>query len=266
MRRAMSLTVVLALLAFGAGAAQAHGRRARLQGTFAMRGTLTSVVDVYGEHPGQHVSRRWTFDPDCGALTCTRVTLKRRRSGKRILNVLVLRRRASGVYVGRGRFWVALRCTGRIVPHGGIATETIKVRVTASTMVGTTPFATAVRATYGNPARRNLTRCPGGIGHDAARYRGRRATALPGPPHAAFNSTSNLLTTTSGFTDQSQPGAGGGRIVSWSWNFGDPASADDTSTAPDPTHHFSKLGIYTVTLTVRDRYGQTATATARVLV
>jgi PKD repeat protein len=180
--------------------------------------------------------------------------------------VLILTRQAPGRYVGRGSFWVPLRCAGRVVRHGGRATETITVRITRTTMVGATRFATAVRATYNNPSRQNLTRCPGGIGHDAATYRGQLTSPLPGPPSASFTASPNPATTSATFTDDATPGRGGAPIVAWSWNFGDPSSAADTSPAPDPTHQYSTPGTYTVTLSVRDGYGQTATSSAQITV
>jgi hypothetical protein len=238
----------------------------RLEGRFNMRGTLTQVENVRGEHRGQHVERIWTFFPRCTFGACGRVTLRRRRSARRILDMVVLRRGARGLYVGMGRFWIALRCNGATVRHGGRATERITVRVTQTKLVGRTQLATGLRATYTNPSRENLTRCPGGIGHDAARYRGARAAPLPGPPTAAFTDTIDPLTATAAFTDRSQAGAGGPPIVSWSWNFGEPSSPDDAANERNPTHRYRFPGIYTVTLTIRDRYGQTATTTSRVTV
>jgi hypothetical protein len=231
-----------------------------------MRGRLTTVDHVYGEHHGQRVRRTWTFLPQCAAGGCQRVILIRQRSAQRIINVVVLTRRMPNLYVGTGRFWVALRCTGRIVKHGGLATETITVRITQSAIVGTTRFATAITATYNNPSRINLTRCPGGIGHDAARYRGRLSSPLPAPPSAGFTTAPNLATTSATFADQSTPGPGGAPIVAWSWNFGELGSPADTSTERDPTHQFAAPGTYTVALTVTDGYGRTSTSTAQVTV
>jgi PKD repeat protein len=54
----------------------------------------------------------------------------------------------------------------------------------------------------------------------------------------------NSMTT---FTDMSL-----GNITSWSWNFGDAASADNTSTQSTSRHSFSKPGVYVVSLTVSD--------------
>lgn len=266
MRPAAGVALALALAASGVAPAQGQPTPPRLQGTFALRGRLTTVDDVYGEHQGQRVHRTWTFVPLCAAGGCRRVILKRMRSGRQILNVAVLTRRGPKLYVGRDRFWVALRCSGRVVRHGGLATATIRVRITRSAIVGTTHFATAIRATYNNPRRANLTRCPGGIGHDAASYRGRLASPLPGPPSAGFTATPNLATASATFTDESTPSGDGAPIVAWSWNFGDPSSPADTSTVPDATHQFSTPGNYTVTLTVTDGYGQTSTTTGQVTV
>ena len=71
---------------------------------------------------------------------------------------------------------------------------------------------------------------------------------------------------TASFTDQSRPGIGDPRIVAWAWTFGDPLSPDDSSTQRNPTHRFSLPGTYTVTLTVRDEYGLTATVSQQVTV
>lgn len=247
----------------------AHGRvqrvsGIRLAGTFEMRGTLTSVHNVFGEYPGERVRRTWSLAPGCARGACNRVTLRRRRSGRHLLDVVGLVRRGPGHYVGRGAFWIALRCAGALVKHGGRADEVISVRVTATARVGTTRLATRLSATYTNPIRTNLTRCPGGIGHDAARYRGRLVTPLPGPPTADFTDTVDPLHSTAMFSDQSQAGTNGPPIVSWSWNFGEPSSPENTSTRRNPSHLYSLPGIYTVTLTIRDQYGQVATTTQRV--
>jgi hypothetical protein len=172
--------VAVALLAGGGGAAGAQTASPVLQGTFAMRGRLTKVVHVFGEHTGQRVRRTWTFTPQCEtAGDCPTVVLRRQRSGQHIIDTITLNRQPSGAYVGHGRFFIALRCAGQIVKHGGVAAERITVRITRTTTVGTTTFASAVKAAYRNPWRKNLTRCPGGIGHDAARYHGHLVSGVP---------------------------------------------------------------------------------------
>ncbi len=45
------------------------------------------------------------------------------------------------------------------------------------------------------------------------------------------------------------------RIQSYHWDFGDPESANNTSTAASPTHTYKKAGAYTVTLTVVTKSG-----------
>jgi PKD domain len=265
-RAARAAAVLLAVLAADAAIARAQTASLRIQGTFTMTGTLTAAVDVFGERPGERVDRRWSFFPQCARGTCRRVQLKRRRSGRHILDVVMLARQPSGLYLGQSTFWIPLQCAGQVESHGGLAAETIAVRVTRTQLIGTTRFATAISASYTNPSRTNLTHCPGGIGHDAASYTGRLRSPLPGPPTARFTAIPDLATTTASFTDESMPGRGAARIVAWSWNFGDPGSLTDTSTRPGPMHQFSAPGTYTVTLTVRDGYGQTSTTTAQVTV
>jgi len=175
-----TVIAVAVLILFGVVPDALAAAGPRLQGTFAMTGRITSVGDVYGEHVGQRVLHRWTFTPWCAAGACRAVTLYRRRSERGLLNVVVLRRRARGVYVGHGRFWLALSCAGRVVAHGGLAIEQIVVWITRTQIVGSERFATAVRARYVNPSRVNLTRCPGGLGHDSARYTGRLVSPVAG--------------------------------------------------------------------------------------
>jgi hypothetical protein len=181
-RKALLLAVAVAFAASGASAAGAPAVKGRLQGTFTMQGRITTAVNVYGEHTGQRVTRKWIFNPQCPKGSCLRVTLVRQRSGQNILNKLVLQRTAPGVYVGHGHFWVALKCAGQVIAHGGRASETITVRITRTAPVGASNYATRIQATYNNPSRVNLTRCPGGIGHDAARYHGKLTSPLPTKP------------------------------------------------------------------------------------
>jgi hypothetical protein len=258
-------SAVCAGVAFGSGQ-NPHVGSVRLEGSFRMSGTLTTVDNVYGEHRGEHVQRTWSFFPRCATGPCDRVTLMRRRSRRHILDVVRLVGRGRGVYRGRGEFWIALTCAGGVVKHGGLATETITVRVVGAATLGTTRVATRLRATYTNPVRRNLTRCPGGIGHDAARYRGRRLTPLPGPPAPGFTDAIDSLSSSATFTDRSRPGGSGARIVYRWWNFGEPSSPQDTSGQQNPSHRYRLPGIYTVTLTVRDQYGQVSSTTRQVLV
>jgi PKD repeat protein len=86
---------------------------------------------------------------------------------------------------------------------------------------------------------------------------------IPGPPTAAFSTTTNGLLVT--FVDQSVPGIGGALITSRSWNFGDPISGSSNgSSLADPTHLYTAAGTYTVRLTVVDQNGRSATHTAAI--
>lgn len=68
------------------------------------------------------------------------------------------------------------------------------------------------------------------------------------------------------FTDQSQPN-GGGSIVTWQWNFGDPGSgSNNTSPAQNPIHIFSGSGNFTVTLIATNSSGCTDTIAKTVIV
>lgn len=77
-------------------------------------------------------------------------------------------------------------------------------------------------------------------------------------PTAAFEvlpGTPTCATQVVQFNDISQTN-GGGNIVSWLWNFGDPISgSNNTSTSPSPSHLFATAGTYSVTLTVTNANG-----------
>jgi len=81
--------------------------------------------------------------------------------------------------------------------------------------------------------------------------------AAGAPPVAEFtaNPTTGVPPLTVQFTDQST--AGSAAIQSYSWDFGD----GTTSTARNPMHTYATSGTFSVTLTVRDTAGQTATRT-----
>ena len=173
MRRAALLGLAASVVIASASSAADKPIGARLAGKFIMKGKVTFADNVYGEHSGQRVKHTWSFTPGCASGPCERVTLKRRRSGQRKLDVLVLVRQSPGVYVGHHHFWVALKCAGQVLAHGGRAKETITVKIVGARVVNGTRFATNVSASYDNPSRANYTRCPGGIGRDAAVYGGR---------------------------------------------------------------------------------------------
>jgi hypothetical protein len=80
---------------------------------------------------------------------------------------------ALNVYAGKGRFYAPLRCAGRIYRPGEAIPFRIRVSVTSTApSAGGGAVASAIKATYINRSRMNLTPCIGLLGHDAARYTG----------------------------------------------------------------------------------------------
>jgi PKD repeat protein len=238
---------------------------ARITTTYVMQGQVIAAVRVRGEHRGQRVRRRWTFQGlGCSDGACPRLSLRRQRSAHRY-DRLTLTRVAVGSYAGSGRFYAGLRCRGRRYAHGLVVPYRITVQVARVVPVQGIAFAAQLTASYTNLRRIDRTPCPVGPSHDAARYAG-TAAPLPAPPAAAFSVAAQPASDSATFTDTSRPGAGGARIVSRLWQFGDPASgAANSATATTARHAFSAPGTYRVQLTVTDANGLTAT-TARFVI
>ena len=262
-RIALAVALATSASALAAAAPSAHAATdARLVGKFTLRGKVTRAHHVRGEHRGQRVTRTWRFAPRCARGVCTKVTLRRQRSASKV-EKLTLSRTKIGTYSGRGKFYFALRCAGRVYKKGGLAKTKVTLSITRSATVQGQAFATALKATYSNPRRANRTPCHGrSLGRDGARYSGKIAT-VPAPPGADFGATKpDPLGTTVDFDDESARGAGGAKIVQRSWDFGDPSSgAANTGTGATPEHTFSAHGTYQVTLTVTDANGLTSTTT-----
>lgn len=87
--------------------------------------------------------------------------------------------------------------------------------------------------------------------------------AASAPPGADFviDPPRALTTDVVGFTDTSYTGTS--PITSWTWDFGDPGSADNSSTEPLAAHRYAAPGTYSVSLTVTTAIGtDTETKTA----
>ncbi|MFC2107551.1 PKD domain-containing protein, partial [Bacteroidota bacterium] len=83
-------------------------------------------------------------------------------------------------------------------------------------------------------------------------------------PVAMFTHAGNCQDDLYDFFDSSQPN-GGGNIISWSWDFGDPGSgSSNSSTQQNPTHYFSSPGSYDVLLEIENVNGCTDTITRQV--
>ncbi|HZU60841.1 MAG TPA: PKD domain-containing protein [Solirubrobacteraceae bacterium] len=266
---AVLLAVTAGVGAAGALAAAASQQRsfpdARVVGTFKMNARVTAAVNVRGEKVGQRFTRTWKIVPEhCVRSVCQLLRLNRERSDGRH-DHLSLHRVASGEYSGKGVFYVALECLGKVYHHGSRVPFTITLKVHHVVTIQGISFAQSVGAMYYNPHRSDSTPCPLGPSHDAGRYHGHLVSPLPQPPVASFSATVDPKTDTAVFTDTSHRTADGRKIVSFRWNFGDPASgSSDHSSQRSPTHQFSAPGVYRVKLTVVDRNGLSSTATESV--
>jgi hypothetical protein len=240
---------------------------ARVIGTFQMSAHITVARNVSGERAGQTLARSWTLTASsCVGSVCQTLLLDRERSAG-IEETLTLTRIAAGAYAGSSSFYSPLRCRGRIHPHGSRVPYRITLAVATAEAVQGIAFARQITATYVNPKRSDTTRCPLGPSHDAATYSGSAVAPLPAPPTASFATGAGSAPGSILFTDTSVPGAGSAPILARQWDFGDPASgAADSSTEAAPTHQFSQPGVYTVTLTVTDANGLTASTAVQVQV
>ncbi len=89
------------------------------------------------------------------------------------------------------------------------------------------------------------------------------------PPTAAFTPSASVAApgaTVSFNASASAPGASGGTINDYSWNFGDGTPVDDTGGTAAASHAYAAPGTYTVTLTTTDDLGVTGTATEQITV
>jgi PKD repeat protein len=81
------------------------------------------------------------------------------------------------------------------------------------------------------------------------------AITINDAPATAFSYAGSCNEQPTTFTDLSQS-SGGYQIIGWSWNFGDPVSGiNNTSAMQNPQHLFSSPGTYNVTLTTENMLG-----------
>lgn len=173
MKRVLAVAAVCSAALATAGPATARSgvsTTARLAGQFQLTGRITAARRVRGERVGATVLRTWTFTPLCAVGACKQVRLSRQRAAG--VDTIVLNLRAADYYVGRGRFFVPVRCGGRRYARGESVPFTVTVRITNAVLSGGTAVATQIDATYTNPRRFNHTPCVVVPGHDAAVYQG----------------------------------------------------------------------------------------------
>ncbi len=93
----------------------------------------------------------------------------------------------------------------------------------------------------------------------------RTVNVLPSPI-ANFAFEGACLNQAMFFNDLSQPN-GGGQIINWAWDFGDPGSGTaNNSTLSNPSHIYSQPGTYTVTLAISTSNTCNATVTKTVVI
>ena len=88
------------------------------------------------------------------------------------------------------------------------------------------------------------------------------------PPTVSISPVSATATpgSTVSFNETATAPDSGGSITGLNWNFDDPSSGDNTSTASNPSHTFANAGVYTVTLTATDDLGVSTQKTATVTI
>ncbi|TSA27920.1 MAG: PKD domain-containing protein [Bacteroidetes bacterium] len=81
-----------------------------------------------------------------------------------------------------------------------------------------------------------------------------KTVTISDAPAAEFTADTACFGLPTSFTDASTTPAG--TIIGWLWNFGDPASgSNNSSTLQNPTHVFTNIGTYNVTLTATNSAG-----------
>jgi len=141
---------------------------------------------------------------------------------------------------------VYVQVGGAYTDAGATATDNVDGDLTAN-IVTVNPVNTATPGTY--TATLTVTDATGGSDMTSQLVR------VGQPPTASFTLTTNSLSAF--FTDTST-----GNPTSWSWSFGDPASASNLSTQQNPSHTFSTGGTFNVRLTAANDFGSSSVTKA----
>src|ERR671911_32493 len=195
---------------------------------------------------GTAVERTWTALP-CAA-PC-RVRLRERLPGGARATVRYSRSASGGAHTGSSP--TRLRCAG-----GRRVDATLVERFTVSRTVRRAGRRLAANLS----GRARLSgRCAGAPAQLVVDWTAER-TDLPEPPTVGFTLGPDpvSLTLDGGvvtFTDTSLDDVDGGRIVGWSWDFGDGSSATG---GPTVSHRYTAPGTFTVRLRVTDDDGLSA--------
>ncbi len=126
----------------------------------------------------------------------------------------------------------------------------------------TFPASPDIVHTFSGPATSHIVRLTVTTTENCTAFVEKTVVSTPAPVAAFSWSSAACQSEPAQFTDHSQLN-GGGNIISWSWNFGDPGSGSgNTSTEPNPIHVFNTPGNYAITLIVTNAGGCTSTYTS----
>jgi PKD repeat protein len=127
------------------------------------------------------------------------------------------------------------------------------------TLVVNFPGNPSVTHTYSGAATAFVVRLTVTTTSGCSAYKEKVVTTTPSPVANFMAVGATCVSKPVQFTDMSQTN-GGGVIVAFNWNFGDPVSGvANTSTAQNPVHIFTGLGVYYVSQTVTNINGCTNT-------
>lgn len=117
---------------------------------------------------------------------------------------------------------------------------------------GTTSSAQSVAKTYNSAGTYTVKLTVTNAGGSSTTTKTISATATTPAANFTASSSTGVAPLTTAFTNTST-----GTILSYAWNFGDPNSQSNTSTAQNPSHTYLNAGTYTVTLSATGPNGTT---------